>query len=106
MNVQVISADDGRCVSRSRYGSIERVWVREVVLRCADVAHPSILLQVTKRLADADAPVRAPGGGWDVRIGMEVAANAIWESPQMTGARAIRALRTSYEREIPVRPVR
>ncbi len=106
MNVQVISADDGRFITRSRYGRPERVWVREVVLRCTGVRHGSILREVVERLNDASAPLRAPGGGWDVHMGVEVAANALWETPQMTGGRAARQLRTAYEREISLRPAR
>ncbi len=106
MNVQVISADDGRFITRTRLGNPERVWVREVVLRCTGVRHDGILREVISTFGDASSPLRAPGGGWDVSMGVEVPANAIWETPQMTGGRAARRLRTAYEREISLRPVR
>ncbi len=53
MNVQVISADDGRFITRTRRGNPERVWVSEVVLRCTGIRHDAILREVISTFGDA-----------------------------------------------------
>ncbi|MDP9393719.1 MAG: hypothetical protein M3Q27_05400 [Actinomycetota bacterium] len=100
MHIETVSADEGRMQQRTRFGAVERVWVRDVILRCSDVDRPSVLLAVVRMIPDASEPVRAPGGGWKITIGVPVSTQQMFETPTMTAARAVKALRLAYEREL------
>ncbi len=100
MQIQTVSADEGRMCQRSRFGAIERVWVRDVVLRITDVDRPSVLLSVIGSMPDASDPVRAAGGGWSITVGVPVSTQQMFETPTMTAARAAKALRLAYERQL------
>ncbi|MGN6244209.1 MAG: hypothetical protein ACTHQ3_11145 [Motilibacteraceae bacterium] len=76
-----------------------RVWVREVVLHCGEIEDANALAAVVAALPGADGPHRAVGGGWQVRLEVEVTAQRSWESSEQTGRRGARILLTAYEHE-------
>lgn len=99
MRVEVTRAGAGGPDVRTAMSGPRRVWVREVVLHCADIDDAAALAAVVAALPGADGPDRAVGGGWQVRLEVEVTAQRSWESPEQTGRRGARILLTAYEDE-------